>query len=205
MPRCQLAHDPRHPRSYDLTVEHPFCRRLVAAGHTVANNDRDPWSWATRRRLRGRAVLGDLYHRPVPRSERREAIGLVLQYLGRHVQVSTLRIVRFGGGGVSIRSVVRGTGLTRDRVTGALADLRTAGYLGGYQPRDAGTRGRPSIRWLTLKAIKWLGLWRSFCALRRYLGLSEPIEPSPPIRATVGTLARAVAVVPDPRDSWPSS
>ncbi len=182
------------PRTLASCAALPFLAELQRRASSALNHDRDVWLWAGRRRWRQRA-RGELHDRARPRSERREAIAIVVEYLAHFVQVTNLRVLRFTKGeGVPLDDVAAATSLSIDRVKAAIADLTSCGYLASFQPRaktDAGYRGRPSVRWFTAKFLHAIGLWRALCRTRERLGLRPPRErPNPRARGFVAQLGR---------------
>jgi hypothetical protein len=173
----------------------PFLAKLQAAMLQI-NKRRDVWFFAGRRRIRHRE-RGELHDR-LPRGERREAMAIVGQYLAPFVQVANLQVLAFPrNAGIDRETIARETGLSIDRVKGAIGDLKSCGYLGGFQPREEkpeGLRGRAAIRWLTGHFLKALGLWKAFQRLREILGL-KPLRGDAPITRMVPQLAPRAAAV----------
>jgi hypothetical protein len=147
-------------------------------------DDRDPWTWAGRKRQRHRD-LGELHDRDRPRPERLEAIVSVLQCLLRFVQVKdNLRVLHpKKREGIPIasdddESLASLTGMSRDRCKGAIADLKSCGFIGAKpQKNDVGNRSRASIRWITYRLIRTLKCWRQFARLCKRIGRSVPTAP----------------------------
>lgn len=91
------------------------------------------------------------------RSERLEAIHLVVVYLLVRMDLKSQRVgvceSRDRCWGVSEKTIVRATGLSRWRVNRALGDLVWAGYISSHQPRE-----------------EWApDHWRGWAAVRKFL------------------------------------
>ena len=101
-----------------------------------------------------------LANREVPRAERRESITIVYQFLVSHTDVATLEVKRFKGGGISVKSIARETGLTVSRVEEAIRDLRDSKLIASKQQRERQPDGTwksvPCARWLLESGIKRL-------------------------------------------------
>ncbi len=165
----------------------------VRVRHLYTSDDWRLWTGRRRRASRG----GGLYDRPRPRSELREAIVCVLQYLVGFVQMKDrLRVLRFKNReGVSREQIVKATGLSLWRVRASIRHLEACGYIGSFQPRDDkdGTyRGRPSIRWVTFDLFRRVGVWGAFKRLRKHLGQSWPPRESKPPQQPLRAFARGV-------------
>lgn len=169
---------------------------LVQRSVTRVLDTNDPWFFAGRRRQRrsDREVLGDL-HDKLPRGERREAMADVSQFLLQYMQVKTMKVQVFAtGAGVAVATIAARTGLSINRVKGALADMASCGFIGGYQRRDktsdGGYRGHVAVRWFTSRFFKLVGVWRAFIRLRKVLRLPAPRD-SAADDATTGFIVRA--------------
>ena len=100
------------------------------------------------------------------RSERREAIQIVLEYLLSRLDLVTLCVgvptPCHGFIDVDMRSIVAGTGLGKRRCERAIAQLKAAGFMKVEQPRHRNEEGQyvglRAIRVVTRKLFEWLNL-----------------------------------------------
>lgn len=152
----------------------------------------------TRRRHRERGR----FHDRLPRGERAEAIALVAQTMLGQMTIGNMRIVNISTGrGLSIAQLGGVTGMSIERVKGAVHDLVSCGYLGGFQARKIreGTyRGEIATRWITRELLKAIGCWRAFNRFRSGDSKTAARAASGPARRIVDDLARAKSA-PDPR------
>jgi len=145
--------------------------------------------WMGRRRKPSQG--GGIFERPLPRTELREAIVRVGQFLCLFVQkTDRLRVVRFKTRkGVAVQTIAAACGLSLSRTKRALQAMAQADLIGGFQPREktaAGYRGREAVRWLRPRFLKTLGLWSRYQAFRKWKGLA-------PMRDRSRFPARAIA------------
>jgi len=190
VPGNRCGHDPREPR---LELERPVRANLPwvikqgieRADGIYRERRRFPELSPQQLKLVGRRN----YWR---RSERLEAITLVVKALLCHMELLTLRVLtRPGEGprnGIARTSLAKAGGLSLERVRQALADLYNAGYLRSHKVcikivRDIGTVhvGLPSVRVFTklffqrLELGVRLELERTKASKRR----AEPTGPDP--------------------------
>lgn len=100
------------------------------------------------------------------RSERREAIQIVLEVLLRHLDLASLQVgtptLAQGFVDVGMATVVQETGLGQRRCERAIAQLKEAGFLRVQQPRFRNEEGKyfglRAVRLFTAKFFDWLGL-----------------------------------------------
>jgi len=100
------------------------------------------------------------------RSERREAVQVVLEYLLSRLDLSTLCVgvptPSCGFVDVDMKSIVSGTGLGKRRCERAIAQLKTAGFMTVDQPRHRNEDGKyiglRAVRVITRKLFEWLNL-----------------------------------------------
>ena len=100
------------------------------------------------------------------RSERREAIQVVLEYLLSRLDLVTLCIgtptLSSGFVDLDMNTIVEGTGLGQRRCERAIGDLREAGFMEVAQPRHRNEDGKyvglRAIRCLTVRLFEWLNL-----------------------------------------------
>lgn len=100
------------------------------------------------------------------RSERREAIQVVLEYLLSRLDLATLCIgsptLNVGFVDLDMGAIVAGTGLSQRRCERAIASLKAAGFMEVKQPRHRNEEGKyyglRAIRVLTRRLFEWLGL-----------------------------------------------
>ncbi|MDL2226814.1 hypothetical protein LJB86_04085 [Deltaproteobacteria bacterium OttesenSCG-928-M10] len=100
------------------------------------------------------------------RSERREAIQVVLEYLLSRLDLVTLCVgtptLRDSFVDLSMNTIVDGTGLGQRRCERAIHDLKEAGFMEVAQPRYRNEEGKyfglRAIRCLTVRLFEWLEL-----------------------------------------------
>ncbi len=100
------------------------------------------------------------------RSERREAIQVVLEFLLSRLELASLWIgtptMKEGFIDLDMKSIVEGTGLGQRRCERAIGNLKEAGFMEVKQPRFQSEDGRyfglRAIRLLTVRFFEWLGL-----------------------------------------------
>ena len=100
------------------------------------------------------------------RSERREAIQVVLEYLLGRLDLVTLCVgtptLNNGFVDLDMNSIVEGTGLGQRRCERAIGDLKDAGFMEVVQPRYRNEEGKyfglRAIRCLTVRFFEWLNL-----------------------------------------------
>ena len=100
------------------------------------------------------------------RSERREAIQVVLEYILSRLDLATLCIgtptLNDGFIDLDMKAIVEGTGLGQRRCERAMADLKEAGFMEVAQPRHRNEEGKyfglRAIRRLTVRFFEWLNL-----------------------------------------------
>lgn len=99
------------------------------------------------------------------RSERREAIIIVIETLLKHMDLATLSIVfltRQGFTDIDMKSIVRESGLDKRRCERAINNLKKAGFLIVNQPRIKKAQGKyvalRAVRIFTKAFFEWLGL-----------------------------------------------
>jgi hypothetical protein len=100
------------------------------------------------------------------RSERREAIQVVLEYLLSRLDLVTLCVgaptLNHGFVDLDMNAIVDGTGLGQRRCERAIGDLKEAGFMEVAQPRyrsdDGKYVGLRAIRCLTVSFFEWLDL-----------------------------------------------
>lgn len=156
VPGNRCNHDPRKPRLQ------------LAIGLATR---RKPFPWIIRLFLErcawlfnDRHLFPELGERK--RSERIEAMVLVMQAIGRNLDRLTLRSGRPNGDGtftgITMRTIAGWAKMTAQRGYRALWDLRDAGYLDLTQPiaklPDGQRRGRAGIRQVRKKLFERLGL-----------------------------------------------
>ncbi len=145
-----------------------FLRRVQEAV-CVFFYERDSEYYLGRKRWRNKDR--GLYHKYVVRPERAEAIVIVLQFWVARLELSNLKIRDYPRKhGCSLSTICTETGLSRDRVKGAIHDLKSMGYVGGHQPKEIKNgkwNGRIAERWLTKKFFEVLGLLKSLRRLRK--------------------------------------
>lgn len=100
------------------------------------------------------------------RSERREAIQVVLEYLLGRLDLVTLCVgtpsLNNGFVDLDMKTIVAGTGLGQRRCERAISDLKDAGFMEVAQPRYRNEEGKyaglRAIRCLTARFFEWLNL-----------------------------------------------
>ena len=156
--RC--GHDPRNPI---LSPPHP-----IRKGHgglprilSLAAERAKEWFWNPQK---CQLLEGDDGRQT--RSERREAIQVVLEYLFSRLDLVTLCVgtptMNNGFVDLSMNSIVEGTGLGQRRCERAIGDLKEAGFMKVAQPRYRNEEGKyvglRAIRCLTARLFEWLDL-----------------------------------------------
>lgn len=141
------------------------------------------------------------------RSERLEAIGLVVMALAVRCDLLTL-VVRWKGAGLDARTIGRWTGLTGRRLRRALFDLRWGAFVRGpgrfgpgripqpveeYAPGRY--RGKAAIRQLTPAVFEKVGMlgWLKEQQARRYAEVSRPPSRREPTRAQAELARQSIA------------
>ena len=147
------------PRFLDVRHPHPLIAALQDAARLLYQRRADGLLWLGRRRTRHRE-RGERHDR-LPRGERVEAIALVVQDMAAHLDLATLRIVDYSDDqGVSLSRYAADCALSVDRVKGAIADLKSCGYIGGRQKREIRNgryRGCKATRWILRPLLEVLG------------------------------------------------
>jgi len=100
------------------------------------------------------------------RSERREAIQVVLEYLLSRLDLVSLRVgvpnLTGNFKNMDMNTIVEGTGLGQRRCERAIAELKAAGFMEVVQPRHCNEDGKYSglnaVRCLTARFFEWLNL-----------------------------------------------
>lgn len=100
------------------------------------------------------------------RSERREAIQVVLEFMLSRLDLATLCVgtptMNSGFIDVDMKTVVTGTGLNQRRCERAIRNLKEAGFMEIHQPRHINEEGKyvglRAIRVVSRKLFEWLGL-----------------------------------------------
>lgn len=137
-------------------------------------------------------------HDRTPRGERAEAIVGVAQFFLAHCDLNNMRIVERPGtaGGISLANIAAGTAMSLDRVKGALADLQSCGYVGGYQKREIRKGkycGLVATRWFTRSFWQSIGMWRS---LNKFRGRPDNAPSPKPAGRLVAQLAEQKSNAP---------
>ncbi len=100
------------------------------------------------------------------RSERREAIQVVLEFLLSRLDLASLCVgtptLKDGFIDLDMKAIAQGTGLGQRRCERAIGSLKEAGFMEVKQPRFQSEDGRyfglRAIRLLTVRFFEWLGL-----------------------------------------------
>lgn len=99
------------------------------------------------------------------RSERREAIIIVIETLLKHLDITSLNIgfpSKHGFVDIDMKTIVRESGLSQRRCERAISNLKKAGFLIVKQPRIKKAPGKyvalRTIRMFTWAFFNWLGL-----------------------------------------------
>ena len=135
-------------------------------------------------RKRWRCKARGEYHDRTPRGERAEACARLVAAMAARLDLKTLRLVDYRtGGGISVNRWSTVTGLSVDRVKGAIHDLAACGHIGGFQPREERRgqyRGLVAVRWFTRGLLERFGVWsrvRPPSPTRQ--AASRPFNPAP--------------------------
>jgi hypothetical protein len=156
--RC--GHDPQNP---NLSPPNPIRKgkggppRILSLAAELAKE----WFWNPQK-----CPLLDIKTDRQTRSERREAIQVVLEYLLSRLDLVTLCVgtptLNHGFVDLGMNSIVEGTGLGQRRCERAIGDLKEAGFMEVSQPRHRNEDGKyvglRAIRCLTARLFEWLGL-----------------------------------------------
>ncbi len=102
------------------------------------------------------------YHDRIPRGERREAMGICARWGLHKMAIKNCRVTNYQTGEpFSIDEWSTGTGMSRDRVKAALADLVTCGHMRREQERYINAQGqlraRIALTWFTAGFFESLG------------------------------------------------
>jgi hypothetical protein len=153
-----------------------------------------------RRRMRNKH-RGE-FHERSPRGERAESIARLVATMAARLNFKTLRLVDYRTGkNISVERWARLAGLSIDRTKGAIHDLSSCGYLGGYQEREEKLDGRfvahVSTRWFTRQLLERFGVWERLrpppkrAASRPFKTLPEPEPDDPEKRGLEFEIGRA--------------
>jgi hypothetical protein len=183
---------PEHP--------HPFLADIQRRAQRLFRDRRGKvaFYWGRKRTRKSAAGAAGTVHDQAPRGERAEAIVLVAQNSLKHMEIRNLRIVARPGSqdGVSVAVHARETGLSIDRVNGALADLKSCGLLDGYQRRDelpnGKYRGLVALRWFTEKFFDLLGALKKLLRFRKGPNVNTPKPTPAPAPEPTGPLKRKI-------------
>jgi hypothetical protein len=191
-------------------IDHPLIGDIQRRAQRLFRDRRGKvaFYWGRKRTRTSNAGASGTVHDQAPRGERAEAIVLVVQNCLKHMEIRNLRIVSGPGSqkGVSVAVHAAQTGLSIDRVNGALADLKSCGLLDGYQRRDelpnGKYRGLVALRWFTEKFFDLLGALKKLLRFRKGPNVNTPTpKPTPatepeatgPLRRKIESLKWIVA------------
>ncbi|UQZ91195.1 hypothetical protein C4J81_06625 [Deltaproteobacteria bacterium Smac51] len=156
--RC--GHEPQNP---NLSPPNPIRKGKGAPPRilSLAAERAKEWFWCPQK-----CPLLDTSAERQTRSERREAIQVVLEYLLSRLDLVTLCVgtptLNHGFIDLDMNSIVDGTGLGQRRCERAIGDLKEAGFMEVAQPRHRNEDGKyvglRAIRYLTARFFEWLGL-----------------------------------------------
>ena len=156
--RC--GHDPKNP-----ILSPPYPIRKGAGGLprilSLAAERAKEWFWNPQK-----CPLLETNADRQTRSERREAIQVVLEYLLSRLDLVTLCVgtptLNNGFVDLDMNSIVEGTGLGQRRCERAIGDLKGAGFMEVAQPRYRNNEGKyfglRAVRCLTVRFFEWLNL-----------------------------------------------
>ena len=154
------GHDPRNPR---LSPPTPIKTGLGGLPRilSLAAERAKEWFWNP-----PKCPLLETSPDRQTRSERREAIQVVLEYLLSRLDLATLCVgtptLNDGFIDLDMNAIVEGTGLGQRRCERAIVDLKEAGFMEVGQPRYRNEEGKyfglRAIRRLTARFFEWLNL-----------------------------------------------
>ena len=156
--RC--GHDPKNPRLNPLEPikNGPGCPPRILS---LAAERAKEWFFSP-----GKCPLFRTESERQMRSERREAIQVVLEFLLGRLELASLCVgtptMKDGFIDLDMKAIVEGTGLGQRRCERAIGNLKEAGFMDVKQPRFQSDDGRyfglRAIRLLTVRFFEWLGL-----------------------------------------------